>query len=291
MTLRHMKIFVTVCRCKSATAAAEKLGIAQPAVSLAIRELEQYYSVRFFDRISHRLYLTEEGKQLLQYAEKIISLFDEAEADIHNRNSFGTVRIGSSITVGTCLLPDYVQRFRLQYPNVKVQVTIDNSAAIEKKVVENQLDFALIEGNVHSANIVCYRFQKDELVLVCGANDPSCPDELSLEQLASLPFLLREKGSGTRELFDSALLTQGITVTPEWESISTEALVSAVSLGLGVSVLPLRLVERDLSEGKLRPVRIRGLALGRYLSLIHHKDKHLSRNVLAFWKLNELLPS
>ncbi len=290
MTLRHMKIFVAVCRCKSATAAAEKLGIAQPAVSLAIRELEQYYGVNLFDRISHRLFLTEEGKELLQYAEKIISLFDEAESEIHNRDSFGTVRIGSSITVGTCLLPDYVQRFRLQYPNIKVQVTVDNSAAIEQKVLENQLDFALIEGNIHSTRIICHRFRKDELVLVCGANDFSYPDELSLEQLAGLPFLLREHGSGTRELFDSALLTHGITVTPEWESISTEALVSAVSRGLGVSVLPLRLVERDLSEGKLRRIRIRGLTLGRNFSLIHHKDKNLSRPVLDFWKLNGLFP-
>lgn len=290
MTLRHMNIFVMVCRCKSATAAAEKLGIAQPAVSLAIRELEQHYGVRLFDRISNRLFLTEEGKELLQYAEKIISLFDEAETDILNRDAFGTVRIGSSITVGTCLLPDYVRRFRLQYPKVKVQVTVDNSAAIEQKVLENQLDFALIEGNIHSASIVSHRFLKDELVLVCGAEDFSYPDELSPEQLAGLPFLLREHGSGTRELFDGALLTQGITVTPEWESISTEALVSAVSLGLGVSVLPLRLVERALSEGKLRRIRIRGLTLDRHFSLIHHKNKNLSRSVLNFWKLNRLLP-
>lgn len=289
MTLRHMKIFVKVCRCKSATEAAEKLGIAQPAVSLAIRELERYYGVRLFDRISHRLFLTEEGKQLLLYAEKIVSLFDEAESGLHNRDFFGMVRIGSSVTVGTCLLPDYVQRFRSQYPKIKVQVTVDNSAAIEKKVLENQLDFALIEGNIHSSSIVCHRFRKDELVLVCGANDLSCPDELSPEQLAGLPFLLREHGSGTRELFDSALLTRGITVTPEWESISTEALVSAVSHGLGVSVLPLRLVERDLSEGKLKRIHIRGLTLGRYFSRIHHKDKNLSRYVQAFWKLNGLL--
>lgn len=283
-----MKIFIAVCRCRSATAAAKQLGIAQPAVSLAIRELEQYYGVRLFDRISHRLILTEEGKQLLEYADKTISLFDEAESGIRDWDSFGILRVGSSITIGTCLLPDYVRHFRLKYPKIKVRVTIDNSAEIEKKILENQLDFALIEGNVHSDSIICRRFLKDKLVLVCKAKNAPCPDEVSVEQLGRLPFLLREKGSGTRELFDSTLLTRGVVVTPEWESISTEAIVSAVSCGLGISALPFRLVERALSETQLKQIRVRGLEFERYFSLIYHKDKHLSKSILAFWDQNAL---
>lgn len=290
MTLRHMKIFTTVCRCKSATKAAEELGIAQPAVSLAIKELEQYYGVSLFDRISHRLYITDEGKRLFKYACKIVLLFDEAESDIRDWDSFGVLRIGSSITIGTCLLPNYVARFHSQYPKIKVLVTVDNSAEIEKKILENQLDFALIEGSVHSGSIVRYPFLKDELVLVCGAKDKTVPDEVSVEQLGKLPFLLREKGSGTRELFDSTLLTKGITITPDWESISTEAIVNAVSCGLGVSVLPIKLVEHGLSQKNLKQIRIRGLTFERYFYLIHHKEKHLSKPILAFWEQNGLRP-
>ncbi|MGW8114023.1 LysR substrate-binding domain-containing protein [Caproicibacterium sp. NSD3] len=290
MTLRHMKIFVTVCRCKSATAAAEKLGIAQPAVSLAIKELEQYYGVSLFDRISHRLYITDEGKRLFEYACKIVLLFDEAESDIRDWDSFGILRIGSSITIGTCLLPNYVARFHSKYPKTKVLATIDNSAEIEKKILDNQLDFALIEGNVHSDSIVRYPFLKDELILVCGAKDKTFPYEVSVEQFGKLPFLLREKGSGTRELFDSTLLTKGITITPDWESISTEAIINAVSCGLGVSVLPLKLVEHDLSQKILKQIHIRDLTFERYFYLIHHKDKHLSKSILAFWELNDLRP-
>ncbi len=286
MTLRHMRIFVMVCRCKSVTAAAEKLMIAQPAVSLAIKELEQYYGVKLFDRISHKMFLTTEGKRLFLYANKIVSLFDEADSDIRDWDSFGILRIGSSVTIGTCLLPDYVKRFHSQYPKVKILVTIDNSAEIEKKVMENQLDFAFIEGTIHSNNIVCHRFLKDELVLVCGASDPSYPEEVSLEALEKFPFILREKGSGTRELFDSTLLTKGITVTPEWESISTEAIISAVSKGLGVSVLPLRLVKDELSAMKLKQIRVHGLSFKRFFCLIYHKEKHFSKSVLSFWEQN-----
>lgn len=285
MTLRHIKIFAAVCDCKSATKAAQKLGMAQPAVSLAVRELERYYGVRLFDRISHRLYLTDEGKELLSYARRILSLFDEMENDVRNRDSLGIVRIGSSITVGTCLMPEYVARFRAACPGAGVRVTVDNSAAVEKMVLENRLDFAVIEGLVHSDRIVGRRLLKDELVLVCGAGSEFAGRaELVPEELPGLPFLLREKGSGTRELFESALLTRGLTVEPEWESISTEAIVGAVSRGLGVSVLPLRLVERALAEKSLVRIRVRGLSFQRYFSLILHKDKRLSRTALAFLK-------
>jgi DNA-binding transcriptional LysR family regulator len=289
MTLRHMKIFAAVCDCQSATAAAEKLGIAQPAVSLAVKELENHYGVRLFDRISHKLWITEEGKELLRFARRILSLFDAAEYDIKSRDSFGALRVGSSITVGTCLMPEYVKRFRAARPKTRVLVTVDNSAAIEKKILKNQLDFALIEGVVHSPQIVSRRFMKDRLAVVCGAGSAFARrTELPPEELPNLPFILREKGSGTRELFDSALLTRGIKVTPEWESVSTEAIVRAVSCGLGLSVLPFRLVERELARKSLAELHIKGLKFERYFSLIYHKDKHLSRSILEFFKIMRL---
>lgn len=286
MTLRHMQIFTAVCDCRSATAAAEKLGIAQPAVSRAVKELERHYGVRLFDRISHKLWITEEGKELLRFARRILSLFDAAECDIRNWNSFGVLRVGSSITAGTCLMPEYVKRFRAAYPKIKVRVTVDNSAAIEKKVLENQVDFALIEGIVHSPQIVFRRFMKDRLAVVCGAGSAFARQaELPPEKLPGLPFILREKGSGTRELFDSALLTRGIKIAPEWESVSTEAIIRAVSCGLGLSVLPFRLVERGLSRKSLVELHIKGLKFERYFYLIYHKDKHLSRSILEFFKV------
>lgn len=286
MTLRHLRIFAAVCDCKSVTAAARRLGIAQPAVSLAVRELEEHYGVRLFDRIAHRLYLTEAGGELLSYARRILSLFDEMSGDLQNWDSFGIVRVGASITVGTCLMPDSVRRFRAAYPGVRVRVRVDNSAALENMVLENRLDFAFIEGAVHSDRIACRRFLKDELVLVCGADSPfAAQTEVAPEDLPTLPFLLREKGSGTRELFEGALLTRGITVTPEWESISTEAIVAAAEHGLGVSALPFRLVERSLAEKRLVRIRVRGLSFERYFFLIAHRDKQLSRSAQAFLTL------
>lgn len=283
-----MKVFAAVCRCGSITKAAAALHITQPAVSLCIKELEQYYGVQLFDRIAHKLYLTDEGAKLLGYAHKIISLFGEAESDLKSWCALESLRIGSSITIGTRLMPGYVKKFRAAYPNVRVFVTIDNSSQIEKKILANELDFAMIEGTVHSENILCEKLRKDLLVPVCGANSAwANRTELRPEDLTEIPFLLRERGSGTRELFDSTLLTQGITVTPEWESISTGAIISAVEAGIGFSVLPFGLVEQSLQQKRLIQIPIRGIRFERYFYLIRHKDKHLSKAVVSFLLQNQ----
>lgn len=289
MTLRHMQILATVCDCKSATAAAEKLGIAQPAVSLAIKEMEDHYGVRLFDRISHKLLITAEGKELFRYASQILSLFDAAECDIKNWDSFGVVRIGSSITIGTCLMPGYVKQFHAVYPGIKVRVTIDNSAVIEKRVLENQLDFALIEGTVHSDQIVSRQFMEDELVMVCGADSVfSKKNELSAEELPGLPFLLREKGSGTRQLFDSTMLIHDVSIDPIWESTSPQAIIQAVAAGLGISVLSDRLVKTDLEKHRLKQLTLKGIRFQRSFNLIYHKNKFLTKSAKEFIELGKI---
>jgi len=281
-----MKIFVAVCDCGSVTVAADNLSLAQPAVSLAIKELEANYGIKLFDRISRKLFITEDGKVFLKYARQIISLLDEMENEVKDWDSLGVLRIGSSITIGTCFLPQYINRFSPKFPKVKIYVTIDNSSVIEEKILSAQLDFALIEGLIHSDSVVSQSFLEDELVLICGAHHPlSHTPEISLEELTKQTLILREKGSGTRELFDSTLLTQGINVIPAWESISTEAIISAVSSGIGVSILPYTLVKRDIDEQHLVRINITHTQFKRSLSIIHHKEKHLSKAACAFISL------
>lgn len=281
-----MKIFLAVYDCKSVTVAADNLGIAQPAVSLAIKELETYYGIKLFDRICRKLFITEEGKVFLRYAREIISLLDKMENNVKDWDSFGMLRIGSSVTIGTCLLPEYINLFSPKYPKVNVHVTIDNSSVIEEKILLSQLDFALIEGLNHSDSIISQNFLDDELVLVCGQHHPLCrTPEITMEELTKQTLILREKGSGTRELFDSTLLTRGFTVIPAWESISTEAIISAVSSGIGVSILPYKLVKRSLDEHHLVRINISHTNFKRNFTIIYHKDKHLSKSACAFISL------
>lgn len=283
MTLRHLKIFVAVCEADSVTKAAQNLHLAQPSVSLAITELEEYYGVRLFDRISRKLLITELGKQFLEYATHIVTLFDKMETEIRNWDTAGVLRIGSSITIGNHLIPGYVKIFRDSHPQTKVQVTIDNSRNIEDRILTNDVDFALIEGIVHNDQIASQKFMEDELVLVSGQSHPLyAKDEVEIQDLMGYDFILREKGSGGRDLFDSTMVVHQIEIDPLWESVSNQAIIRAVAAGLGISVLPLKLLEKELSEGSLKRIEIRDVSFRRDYFVIHHRNKYLTESAKRF---------
>lgn len=286
MTLRHMKIFVSVCKENSITLAAKKLYISQPAVSNAIKELEAYYGAPLFDRISKKLYLTEAGKTVYHYAIHINSLFEELENSIKSSESIGQLKIGSSITIGTHLMPDYIKDFSKRFPNIQVHVTIDSSDVIEKLVLDNELDFALIEGIVHSENIISKDFIKDELIVICDLENPLLKKvNVSVDDLSTQHFLMREKNSGTRELAESILSLHNISLHPLWESSSTEAIIHGVTKGIGISILPLQLVQDYIIRNLVARLNVNGLIFNRQYHLIYHKNKFLTPASLEFMKL------
>jgi len=286
MTLRHLKIFVSVCRENSITLAAKKLYISQPAVSNTIKELESYYGVKLFDRISKKLYLTESGKIVFNYALHINSLFEELEATIKNSDTTGNLKIGSSITIGTHLMPNYIKEFSLRFPDIQTVVTIDSSDIIEKLVLDNELDFALIEGVIHSNSIISKDFINDELIVICDLENPLLKKEIvSIEDLSSQNFLMREKNSGTRELAESILLLHNISLNPIWESSSTEAIINGVSKGIGISILPLQLVQDFIDRAQIRKLEVDGLKFKRQYHIIYHKNKFLTPAALKFISL------
>lgn len=283
MTIRHLKIFVAVCEEGSITKAGQRLFMAQPTVSFAVSELEKYYGVKLFDRISKRLYLTDPGRKLLPYAQHIVSMFDEMEAGIRDWNNSGTLYVGASITIGNCLLPGLLKTFAGHRPGVDVKIQVDNSEKIEQSVLDNRIDFGLIEGVSHSPLIISEAFRDDELVLLFApghrweAQPTVKPDELKGE-----PFLMRERGSGGRAIVESALLLHGIEIEPAWESISTQAILRAVSNGFGVTVLPLLLVENHLAQGMLLTRPIEGTSLKRKFAIIRHKNKYVTGAMQEF---------
>lgn len=283
MTLRHLKIFVMVCNTGSVTEAAEKLYLAQPSVSLAISELENYYGVKLFDRISRRLYITDAGKNMLQYASHIVSLFNEMEQKIKNADEIGKLKIGSSITIGNYLIPRCIKEFSSLYPNIEIEVLIDNSENIEKKVLNNQIDIAAIEGGLHSTYLVNSNFYDDELVFICGRDHEfSGRKDVSVQELANSKFLMREGGSAGREMFNVIMQPYGVNIVPIWESTSTRAIIRGVNAGIGISVLPYLIVKEYLSSGEIRQFEVNGINISRKYSIIYHKNKYLSDSMLKF---------
>ena len=286
MTLRHLKVFVAVCKENSITTAAKKLYISQPAVSKVIREMEDYYGTPLFDRISKRIYLTEAGEKVHDYALHINSLFEELETSLIGVDSVSQLKIGSSITIGTHFMPNYIHEFSKRFPNIKTFVTIDSSDVIEKSVLNNELDLALIEGLVHSESIISTDFVEDELIVICDLNNPLLSNNsVSVSDIASQQFLMREKNSGTRELSESILTLHNISIRPLWESTSTEAIIHGVSKGIGISILPLQLVQDYISRNLVARLYVTNLKFQRQYHIIYHKNKFLSAAALEFIKL------
>lgn len=286
MTIRHLRIFAAVCEEGSVTKASQRLFMAQPTVSFAISELEKYYGLKLFDRISRRLYLTDAGHRLLPYARHLVSMFDEMESGMRDWENSGTLRVGASITIGNCLLPELLKSFAAEKPGINVKVQVNDSEKIENSVLENRIDFGLIEGISHNSLLVSEEFWDDELVLLFApghrweAQSAVKPDDLKDE-----PFLMRELGSGGREIVESALLLHGIEIKPAWESISTQAIVQAVAEGFGVAVLPLLMLASPLSLGKICTKPIEGISLKRKFTIIYHKNKYLSESIRFFFEL------
>jgi len=284
MTIRHMIIFRTVCENGyHSTKAAEVLHMTQPAVSLAIKELEQYYGVHLFDRIGRRLQITNAGQHFLQYAIHISDLFSDMETGLRDWDSKGVLRIGASITIGSQFLPSYVKAFSELCTELDVRVTVEQSERLEQKILANELDCALIEGIAHDPNIVSEAYMEDHLSVICGTNKGWTQGQvISIEDFQRQRFLLREKGSGTREVFDRVVEQAGIHITPVWEAMSTTALVNAAINGLGIAVLPHRMILPALRQGLICTVKVEGLRFSRNFHIIHHKDKFLTASAKRF---------
>ena len=287
MTIRHMIIFRTVCENGfNSTKAAEVLHMTQPAVSLAIKELEQYYGVHLFDRIGRRLQITDAGKHFLQYAIHISDLFSDMETGLRDWDSKGVLRIGASTTIGSQFLPRYVKAFTEICPGLDVRVTVDQSERLEQKIMANELDCALIEGIAHDPNIVSEAYMEDHLSVICSRDKGWKQGQVvSIEDFQRQRFLLREIGSGTREVFDRVVEQAGIHITPVWEAMSTTALVNAVINGLGIAVLPHRMILPALRQGLVCTVKVEGLSFSRNFHIIYHKDKFLTASAKRFINL------
>ena len=272
---------MTVYQEESITRAAEKLHMTQPATSLAIREMEEYYHTKLFERSGRGIRVTSAGARLL-------SLYDEMDAEMKNWDTSGRLRIGSSISIGSCILPQLINRFSKKYPELELYVKVDSSDVIEQNILENHLDFALIEGSVHSEKLKSSVFLDDELVPVCSRFHPLAgAEDIELDSLKKEHFLMREPNSGTRQLADSSFALKNFQIKPAWESTSTAALINAVSIGLGISILPKRMLEKQLRMHQIASFTIRDLDLKRHYSLIYHENKFVSPTMQEFFDMLE----
>ena len=208
------------------------------------------------------------------------------ETGLRDWGTKGILRVGASITIGSQFLPGYVKAFSNLYPGIDVQVIVEQGERLEKKLLGNELDVALTEGIVHDTNIVSEAYLEDHLSIICGADKGwQQGQNVSMEEFQKQRFLLREPGSGTREVFDRTIAQAGLSITPIWEAMSTTALVNAVINGLGIAVLPHRMILPALKHGLIVTVKVQELQFRRNFYITYHKNKFLTEAAKTFMEL------
>lgn len=286
MTIRLIKIFLEVFKMQNITKASENLHMTQPAVTRAIKQIESYYGVCLFERINHKLSVTETGKLLYSYAQHIVDSFDEMEKSLQNWDTFGILRIGASITLGNTYLVDIVSQFNDECPNIKVHCNICNSNDLQQSLITNNLDLALFEGTVNEHEIVSQELATDSLALIVPPNHPLLLNEkIYLSDLSKYDFILRESGSAVRTYIDNIFDIKGLIIEPIWESVSTQAIIKAVSKGIGISILPEILTKDDVSGGNIVKCKIQDETLERKFFIAWHKNKYLTQSAKKFIEL------
>lgn len=286
MTLRHMRIFQKIYETQSVTRAAEALHMTQPAVTRALQELEKYYGLRLFERLNRRLTVTEAGRRMYDYALHLTETFDTMEKSLRDWERQGVLRVGASVSLGCSLLPQLARTFQEEHPGVEVRVRIANGELLRRDLLENRLDLALLEGEENGADLMLTPFAAGEMALIVPPGHPLArAGGATLAQAAAYPLLLREMGSATRRFLDQLLMSRGLAVQPVWESASTQALLSAVREGLGITLVPWALARQTVLRGEAERCPVTDAELIRRRYVAWHPSKYVTGTMRAFVNL------
>ena len=297
-TLDQLRILKAIAEQGSFKKAADVLYVTQPAVSLQIQNLEKQLEITIFDRGGRKAMLTEAGKILLDYCQRILNQCDEACKAVEDLNSLqgGTLVIGASQTTGTYLMPRMIGLFRQKYPDVSVQLQVHSTRRTGWSVANGQIDLGIIGGQLPSElenllNVIPYA--TDELALVLPSQHKlSREKELTKEDLYKINFVTLDSQSTTRKVVDKLLRDSGLDVQRlkiEMELNSLEAIKNAVQSGLGAAFLPVISIEKELSSGTIHKPNISDLGVKRELKLITNPSRYTSKASNAF--KNDILPN
>jgi DNA-binding transcriptional LysR family regulator len=286
MADRRLQVFHAVAKHRSFTKAAETLFMTQPAVTFQIKQLEEQFNVRLFERGHGQISLTEAGRVVFDYAERILGLSSELDARMKDLTGHvaGVLMIGASMTIADYLLPQVLGEFKARYPSVVPRLLVANSEAVQNQVAEHSLDIGFIEGESLLPSLVTEVCCEDELQLVCAPSHPLAKAKaVTPEALAQHAYISREPGSGTREVADRYLQKAGAAdaLHPVMELGSPEALKGLVSTGYGFAIMSRATVAKETRLGELVGIPF-APRMVRNLSAVFPKQKFHPKMLASF---------
>lgn len=283
MTIRNTEIFVTVAALGNMSEAARALYVSQSSISQAISAIEQEYGVVLFERLNHRLYLTAAGKEMLGYAKVLLNAESDMERFLRSSGAHRMLRIGSTVTIGTCVISPLIADLRKDDPELRIEVMVENTNKIELALLNNDIDIGLVEGRINNPELITRHVIQDKLVLITPESHRFASRGIvDVKELEGEPFILREKGSGTRNQFEEQMKNLEIPVDIVWSCSNSEAIINAVEAGHGISVISERLVRESAPNKKLGICDVNQLNLERFFDVVYHKDKCITEPMNGF---------
>ncbi len=278
MADRRLQVFHTVADVLSFTKAAEQLHMTQPAVTFQVRQLEEHFSARLFDRTHNRISLTEAGRLVDDYARRILELYSEMERAVGEMTGdvSGHVVVGASTTIAEYLLPSLLGEFSARFPELNISLKVSNTDGVVDMVDRNTIDLGIVEAPVESGNLEIEVCRMDELVVIVPPDHPlTAHYSVSPVQLQDYPFVSREEGSGTREVFHDYLRDHGVhieRINTTLDLASPEAIKGAVEAGIGISVVSRTILDKELRLGSLAALPLNPVLM-RPFSFVRKKQK------------------
>jgi len=276
LNLHHLRLFAAVIEHGGFTRAAAALHLSQPAISKSLNELESQLRVSLIDRSSRPVRLTEAGATLYVRARELFGVERTAERELRELRGLkrGVLRIGASTTIATYMLPPVLGRFHLRRPGVRIQVSSANTRAVLRMLVESRVDVAFVEGPVSHPSVDVLPWRDDELVVIAPPDHAlTAGGSIDLSDLANEVFLVREPGSGTREVAERALALRGIRLANTMRVGGTEAIKQAVAAGLGLAIVSRTAAADQLALGKIALLTVDGLVIHRTLTQLKLRDR------------------
>lgn len=287
-----LKIFKTVADLKSISKAAQMLFMSQPTVTLQIKKLENYLGITLFTRKKNNLELTSQGKRLYEYAERILKEYSAFEEEIKRlKISYKDVlMLASSSTIGDFLLPKILPQFLDKNPDLKLNLFVGNSKEVEEGVLSKVFNLGLIEDSINSNKLDTKKFYEDEIILIASVNNP-IPPVIKLEDINKYPLIMREVGSGTRNVVENTI---GIKLNPVIEISSSRAIAKLVENSGYISFVSKLVVSEMLGCKLVKQVKIDGITIKRHFSIITQKNIRLSVTERTFFnfitKIQDIIP-
>ncbi len=279
MSDRRLKVFHAVAKLLSFTKAAEALHMTQPAVTFQVRQLEEYFNTRLFDRTHNKVNLTPAGSKVFEYSDRIFDIYDEMENSVRELTGeiSGALTIGASTTIAEYMLPKLLGQFKAEYPDINLRLKVSNTEGIVSMVEHNVIDLGVVEATVSNKNLIVEVCHDDQLVVVAppaheiaGTKKP-----VKAEELKKYPFISREEGSGTREVITDYLQQNDVNPAEMdycLELGSPEALKGAVEAGMGISILSRSTIAKELKLNTLVEIQL-DPPLNRPFSFVRQRQK------------------